>query len=177
MTLFLSCMFCGATTTIKKVISGSFLQIIQTCSSCNKKQTWESQPFIGSIPLGNILMSASILFSRSLPSKALKPFEFLSLSSITRKTFFRHQTQYLQQAVLSTWKHNQEMLFSELRERQSPIVVAGDGQADSPGHSAKYGSYSFLELNCNKIIDMKLVQVGSYMSPKVLINMLISCKV
>ena len=57
------------------------------------------------------------------------------------------------------------MLFSELTERQSPIVVTGDGRADSPGHSAKYGSYSLLELNCNKIIDMKLVQVGGLHVP------------
>ena len=128
-------------------------------------------------------MSASILFSGSLPAKALQMFQILRLSSITRKTFFRHQAQYLQPAVLSTWKRDQEMLFHELKERQNPIVVAGDGRADSPGHSAKYGSYSLLELNCNKIIDIELVQVGNYMSTKVLmcqicgVNMLvIRCK-
>ena len=60
------------------------------------------------------------------------------------------------------------MLFHELKERQNLIVVAGDGRVDSPGHSAKYGSYSLLELNCNKIIDIELVQVGNYMSTKVL---------
>ena len=39
-------------------------------------------------------------------------------------------------------------------------MVAGDGRLDSPGHSAKYGSYSLLELTCNKIVDFKLVQVS-----------------
>ena len=38
-------------------------------------------------------------------------------------------------------------------------MLAGDGQSDSPGHSTKYGSYSILELTCNKIVDFKLVQV------------------
>lgn len=40
-----------------------------------------------------------------------------------------------------------------------PLVLAGDSRADSPGHSAKYGTYSVLEMSCNKIIDFKLVQV------------------
>ena len=39
------------------------------------------------------------------------------------------------------------------------MVVAGDGRADSPGHSAKYGCYTLVELTCNKVIDFKLVQV------------------
>lgn len=163
MMLFLSCIFCGGATTIKKMICGSFLRLVQTCSSCQKKRTWESQPFVGTIPLGNILMSSAILFSGSLPSKALRMFEILNLSCITRKSFFRHQRQYLQPAVLSTWKHHQEALFSELRKKQIPIVLAGDGRADSPGHSAKYGTYSLLELNCNKIIDIQLVQVSTSM--------------
>ena len=39
-------------------------------------------------------------------------------------------------------------------------LVLGDyGRADSPGHSVKYGSYSIIELNQNKVIDLKLVQV------------------
>ena len=32
-------------------------------------------------------------------------------------------------------------------------MLAGDGRSDSPGHSAKYGSYSILDLTCNKIVD------------------------
>ena len=43
-----------------------------------------------------------------------------------------------------------------LKEEGNPLVLAGDGRSDSLGHS---GSYSILELSCNKIIDFKLVQV------------------
>ena len=38
-------------------------------------------------------------------------------------------------------------------------MLGGDRRADSPGHSAKYGSYSVLELNHNIILDIQLVQV------------------
>ena len=38
-------------------------------------------------------------------------------------------------------------------------MLGGDRRADSPGHSAKYGSYYVLELNHNIILDIQLVQV------------------
>ena len=38
--------------------------------------------------------------------------------------------------------------------------LGGDGRADSPGHSAKYGSYSVLDCDSNKVLDMQRVQVS-----------------
>ena len=34
---------------------------------------------------------------------------------------------------------------------------------DSPGYSAKYGSYSLMDLGTNKVIDLQLVQVNCYL--------------
>ena len=157
--LFSSCIHCSSHTSVKKVVTGSLLRIIQTCSNCSRRRTWESQPYIGKIPAGNILISAAILYSGALPSKALQMFQILNLATITRKTFFRHQNQYLQPAINSVWKRSQELLLRSLKEKGNPLVLAGDGRSDSPGLSAKYGSYSILELTCNKIVDFKLVQV------------------
>ncbi|KAH7973773.1 hypothetical protein HPB49_005092 [Dermacentor silvarum] len=36
--------------------------------------------------------------------------------------------------------------------------LAGDSRVDSPGYSAKYGTYSLLDTSLNRIIDMQLVQ-------------------
>ena len=41
----------------------------------------------------------------------------------------------------------------------SPVTLGGDGQADSPGHSAKFGSYTMIELNHKVVLDIELVQV------------------
>ena len=38
-------------------------------------------------------------------------------------------------------------------------MLGGDGRSDSPGHSAKYGSYTFMDLEHNVILDVELVQV------------------
>uniref|UniRef100_A0A1X7VYI6 Uncharacterized protein n=1 Tax=Amphimedon queenslandica TaxID=400682 RepID=A0A1X7VYI6_AMPQE len=45
-----------------------------------------------------------------------------------------------------------------LKNDPTPLVIGGDGMADSPGHSAKYGSYSVFELNHKIVLDILLVQ-------------------
>ena len=58
-------------------------------------------------------------------------------------------------------EHHQRLLLDLLKEIRG-LVVSGDGRADSPGHSAKYGTYTIIELSCNKVVDFKLVQVSCY---------------
>ena len=161
LSLFSSCMHCFHPTKVTKVVTGSLLRIIQACTNCNKNRTWESQPYIGNIPAGNILTSAAILYFGALPATALKMFSILNVATISQRTFFRHQTQYLQPSVDIVWKRSQELLLNSLKDKGDPLILAGDGRSDSPDHSAKYGSYFVLELTCNKIIDFKLVQLSS----------------
>ena len=137
---------------------GSFLRIIQSCSQCGKGYVWESQPFIGKIPAGNILTSAAILYAGALPTKSLRMFKILNLATITRKTFC-HQSMNLQPTSHLVWKRHQGKIIQQLRKDGKALVLAGDGMAESHGHSAKYGSYSVLDLAHNKIVDFKLVQV------------------
>ena len=39
------------------------------------------------------------------------------------------------------------------------MVAGGDGRCDSPGHSAKYGTYSIVDTVSSKVLDFSLVQV------------------
>ena len=59
-----------------------------------------------------------------------------------------------------TWERQQKALLDKLRASNRALVLGGDGRCGSPGHSAKYGTYSLIELTCNKVVDYKLVQVG-----------------
>ena len=54
------------------------------------------------------------------------------------------------------WNHRQQQLLSECK---LPLTIGGDGRADSPGHSAKYGSYGIIDLSTNKVLHIELVQV------------------
>lgn len=131
-----------------------------TCSVCESEWTWNSQPFVRGVPQGNILISAAILFSGSLPLKALRVFQIMNCAAIAERTFFSHQKKYLHPAVSSIWKEQQTTMLTVLQVDQKPLVLAGDGRCDSPGFSAKYGSYSFLEIEHNVVLNVQLVQVN-----------------
>ena len=60
---------------------------------------------------------------------------------------------------MSVWETKQLALLAQCRTIGTPMKIGDDGRADSPGHSAKYGSYSIIDLTTNKVIDMQLVQV------------------
>ena len=160
MLLFSMCTYCRSRCTkISKTVIGSFLRLTQSCKSCGCKFAWESQPFIGGTPAGNVLTSAAILYAGVIPAKALRIFRVLKCASISRKTFFRHQCYYLQPAVSHIWGQQQGALLEKMKKEKKKLTVGGDGRCDSPGHCAKYGTYTLLELSCNRIIDFKLVQV------------------
>ena len=166
MLLFSTCYFCkSAFVTIEKWTVGSLLHIMQVCSQCNGTFNWDSQPYIGKVPAGNILISAAILYTGCLPAKALRMLRTLNCSTITGKTFFRHQKSHLQPTISLVWERQQRKLISELMEEKQGLILGGDGRADSPGHSAKYGSYSIIGLKKNKVVDLKLVQVIATITP------------
>ena len=108
------------------------------------------------VPAGNILLSASILFSGSLPTKVLRLLKIYGCVSISKNTYFRHQGHVLQPCIFTVWNDHQTKLFKELRQEKRTLVLGGDGRADSPGHSAKVGSYTVMELKKKAVIDIQL---------------------
>lgn len=160
--LFSVCRFClRRTVDVSKVTNGSFLRVTQKCSNCRRKFVWDSQSFIGCVPAGNLLTSAAILYAGAMPTKAIRIFRILNCATITLRTFFRHQKRYLQPAVSTIWEREQLSLLSSLKEQKKQLALSGDGRADSPGHSAKFGSYTVVDMRCNKVVDYRLVQVCS----------------
>ncbi len=51
--------------------------------------------------------------------------------------------------------------MNELKKEKRGLVLGGDGRADSPGHSAKFGSYTMMELKKRIVLDLQLVQISS----------------
>lgn len=45
------------------------------------------------------------------------------------------------------------------------LVLAGDGRADSPGHSAKFGTQTLIEESTCKVVDFQIVQVSTVHMP------------
>ena len=161
MYLFKRCQNCGSETygTTTRVI-GTFLSVSQHCSNCSFTFKWASQPVVKSIPAGNILLSAAILYSGTLPAKVLRMLKIYGCATITSRTFFSHQKSYLKPSVFAVWNQHQAELLKQLQKENRPLILGGDGRADSPGHSAKFGSYTVMELKKKVVIDVQLVHTS-----------------
>ncbi|XDV52485.1 hypothetical protein PO909_021212 [Leuciscus waleckii] len=72
-------------------------------------------------------------------------------------TFRRHARLFLEPSIHHKWKMDQQAMFQQLQP-QGKIALSGDMHADSPGHSAKYCSYTLMHLESNTILDIQLVQ-------------------
>lgn len=156
--LFTHCSVCSHSCRLIKRVIGTYVSVTQSCLSCNFTRCWTSQPMIGSLPAGNIHLSAALFFSGASISKAERVMAALNVEGISSATFYRHSQLYLQPTVLSLWHTHQLELIHQLVLRSGEVVVGGDMRADSPGHCAKYGSYTMLEVRSNRIIDVQLVQ-------------------
>ncbi|XP_064647939.1 uncharacterized protein LOC135500411 [Lineus longissimus] len=161
MNLFATCPVCSSesTRTIKKI--GTFISVSQRCVNkhCGFERTWNSQPMYNRITAGNVLLSSAILFSGAIPSKILQVMRILGCQSIHRNTFFVHQSRLLWPAVQDAWRQEQREILDAVKEADYSLVVGGDGRSDTPGHSAKYGCYTLMDLETKKILDIELVQI------------------
>jgi solute carrier family 8 (sodium/calcium exchanger) len=157
--LFTVCQLCQESAKgVVRCVIGTMIIIEQLCVACGHRRVWHSQPYMGRSPAGNILLSAAILFTGSSVRKAIRLFNQLNVCTITSRTFFRHQTKYLQPSIISYWKTKQSELIDLLRNSDQELVLGGDGRCDSPGHSAKYGSYTLMDACKRVVLDVQLVQ-------------------
>ena len=138
---------------------GSQLSLNLNClNSCDYK--WQSQPPLGDIKgAGNLLFTAGIFFS-GIPFAKFESFSSLiNLKFIGKGTYYNLREQYVFPVVKSTWEEEQAKVFSALKSRESGAVLAGDGRCNSLGHCGKYCTYTFLEVESQKVVDFKVVCV------------------
>lgn len=143
-------------------ISHTFASVLQHCPNCEFKRRWVTQPMIANIPEGNLLLSASVLFSGSSSAKTNCILSFMKINSISQSTFYHHSQNLLQPTILSLWNDTQKQLLDWLSKRPGEVIVSGDMRADSPGHCAKYGSYTVMKLVSNRVIHISLVKVRTF---------------
>ncbi|KAL3873816.1 hypothetical protein ACJMK2_028655 [Sinanodonta woodiana] len=159
LSLFLTCHYCHGPAKGKVTNTiGTLIIITQECHLCSKSYTWSSQPYIGDMPAGNIILSGAILFAGATPTKVLRVMHHMCIPVIHLSTFMTHQRVLLTPTINKVWKAHQDRVFGELQSLHQPIAIAGDGRCDSPGHSAMFGAYSVLEVNLGKVLDIELVQ-------------------
>lgn len=151
------CTICGRKCYHKKNVVGTMLVVSNVCV-CGEAFTWESQSLTGSMPTGNLVLSAAILFSGCCVKQSLVMFQHANVSCFSERTFHNIQQHYLVPAVERVWKAHQDALFDFIRRQNEAVDVVGDDRCCSPGHTAKYWSYSLMDLELGQILDVQLIQ-------------------
>ncbi|XP_056384449.1 uncharacterized protein LOC130277739 isoform X2 [Hyla sarda] len=141
-------------TQYRKETVGSYLSVEARCSSGHTSLLWESQPRHGYEPLGNVLLSAAVLFSGSSFVKSQHMFKLINLKSIDKTTYSRNQSMYLFPTINHHWKEEQKAVIQSVQER--PLCLAGDQQLDNPGFSANYSTYSLMDVASKKICSFSI---------------------
>ncbi|XP_067269187.1 uncharacterized protein [Pseudorasbora parva] len=163
--LFVSCPVCKTKCVVQSRRRGTFVAFTQLCEKCNYHRQWQSQPMLGSTPLGNLLLSAATYFTGGSFKQLEKIFKAMKLQIMQFVTFRIHARNFIEPTIIHKWNRDQLNLIRQLQQRGN-IAVAGDMRADTPGHSAKFGSYTIMHMETNKILDLQLVQSnevgGSY---------------
>jgi len=152
------CSKCGAAVTqISESTQGTLLNVTTNCIK-GHNLTWQSQPTLGRMAAGNMLLSSAILLSGSTYTKMASFAEILNLQFLGEKSFYKIQDAYLFPVINDFWIREQNMLLEEMGEKE--IWLSGDGRCDSPGHNAKYGTYTVIDQGTEKVVDMHIVQVS-----------------
>ena len=161
--LFKRCPECGAGIR-KKYESTQGCQLLVTLKCINgHSYFWNSQPMIKGMAAGNLLIFSSILLSGATYTKIATLAEILRLCFFSEKTFCNIQDSYLFPVINEIWKAEQNSFFNDLKDKE--LWLSGDGGCDSPGHNAKYGTYTMIDQHSDKIVDFQIVQ-GSITSTK-----------
>ena len=139
--------------------TGSMLTVTATCEYYHTV-IWHSQPCIRRMPVGNLLISAAILLSGSSFAKVEKFSELLRMPILSESQFYNIQKTYLQPTVNEFWIMHQTAILSVLSDSPDALRLCGDARSDSPGFSAKYSSYTLMDMTTSLILDQQLVTVS-----------------
>nr|XP_054775576.1 uncharacterized protein LOC129284134 [Lytechinus pictus] len=142
----LHCGKCNSPFSYRSVSKGTAIIVTWECER-GHKDSWASQPRYSGMFSGNLHMATAILFSGNSFQKVATMSKFLELRMISSTTFNRIQKLYIAPAVQDFYCSRQEELLSSYN---APVVLSGDGRADSPGHSATFCTYSFFMREARK---------------------------
>ncbi|XP_051981457.1 uncharacterized protein LOC127642989 isoform X2 [Xyrauchen texanus] len=157
MELFEVCPVCQRSCDVRSQRLGTFLHVEQLCQHCHFLRKWNSQPILGSTPAGNLHLSAAVYLCGASFYTVEKIFAAMHLQVFGYDTFRRHARMYIEPAIVYKWQNWQDGMLHQISQREKVIVV-GNMRADSSGHSAKFGSYTMMDLETNTVVDIQLVQ-------------------
>uniref|UniRef100_A0A8C6S7B3 Transposase n=1 Tax=Neogobius melanostomus TaxID=47308 RepID=A0A8C6S7B3_9GOBI len=161
--LFLICPKCGsAMCDLNQTITqfGSRIYINWQCNNGHMGQ-WESCPNVRGMAENNLLATAATVFTGSTDIADWAGLFNLQLPQKT--TFYNIQSSYLLPVIEEAYIQQEDIIKARLifqSEDGEGMQLRGDGRSDSPGHSSKYTTYSFMDDSTKQIVGFELMQVS-----------------
>ena len=78
---------------------------------------------------------------------------------IGKTAFYSYQDKYLFKVVNETWL-NESARAQAYAKQNNHTLFSGDGRCDSPGHCAKYSTYSLQNQSTGEILTLNITQVS-----------------
>ena len=156
--LFRRCQRCGSCIKRKRKSTVWSLLEVTTCCENGHQRTWRSQPMLGCAPAGNILLASAILNSGCLFSTFQLLSSLLNLMVICKTSYYKMQRHMLYPVIHQAWSDHAASL--RLIATGETLKFRGNGRCDSPGYSAKFCTYTLLEMTSGLIFDFELMHVA-----------------
>ena len=158
--LFQTCFTCHESARISKIFTrGTLLILTITCLNHHTFK-WMSQPRIGSMGMGNLLLASAILYSGNTYNHIKEMMDVVNLKLFGSTVYTGLQKKILFPSINYVYKKHRNKIMDSCRLIGS-LNLAGDGRSDSPGFNAKYGTYTLMDITTNKILDFYVVHVNS----------------
>jgi hypothetical protein len=142
-------------TNVKESFVGCVLEIRWKCKAGHCGE-WKSSKMVKKLYVSNLLTAAALFTGNNYTKLALFS-KCLSLAFFGLSSFHQYQKLYLAPQIHLWWADMQEKIFSSLGTQ--PVVVAGDGQMDSPGFSAKKCVYTLMHEELDYVLHVEVVDV------------------
>lgn len=172
MELFQKCTNCGAVMCdLNQTVTqfGSRININWQCSNGHMGQ-WESCPNIRGMAENNLFAAAATLFTGSTYTDIADWAGLLNLQLPLEATFYNIQASYLLPVIEKSYTQQENIIKARLicqSEEGEGVQLSGDGRSDSPGHSSKYNTYSFMDDSTNQIVGFEMMQVNCQLFPQI----------
>ncbi|XP_048588067.1 uncharacterized protein LOC5512102 [Nematostella vectensis] len=146
---------CTEKPTVKHVINGVGATFISVCSMGHQGRFTTTEFDGNGMSVNNLQVAAALLLSGNNFAKIEKFSKFLGLSFISASTFYRVQRLYAIPTINEWWEWMRETIINTLQEQD--VVLAGDGQCDSQGFSAKNLCYFLMEIVTGYILEVEIM--------------------
>ena len=109
---------------------------------------------------GNILLPWTIMFTENTFERISEMFDSINIPHFSKTLFYSIQKTLLFPTLNSFYKRYRTRIINICTTREGNNFI-GDGRSDSPRYSAKYGTYSLVGTDLNKIVDFFVVHVST----------------